>query len=318
MTFTEYAAERGHLLRVVPISRLDDLRREQAKLSETNTLNDFQKMMTSGKSLELPELPFAAKSIIIAVTPHYSYADVTFKHNSKDYKMYSAFVKLYDTSEIDAFGAEALPKYGAAAAPVNGMFPLKLLGVMCGIAEYGRNNITYINDSHGLAAYENLGSYFGYSAYFSDLEPECDFWRDEPTVAKTCETCGACVALCKTGAISREQFLIDTSKCFSMMSTAAGELPPVPNDAHHSIVRCMKCQYKCQMNRKASERTYPAVVFSEEETEFILRGESYENAPESLRETAIAFGLHIFSETAARNIKRCFDLIDAGETLTMM
>jgi len=312
LTFTEYAAERGHLLRVVPISRIEDLRREQAKLTETNQLNDFQKKLMSGRSLALPELPFVPKSIIIAVTEHYSYANVTFNHKGRQYNLYSAFVDMYDTSTIDAFGAEALPKFNASAVPAHGLFPEKLLGVMCGLAEYGRNNITYINtETHA------LGSYFGYSTYYSDLPPESDFWRGGGAVAKQCETCGACASLCKTGAISREQFLIDTDKCYSRMTTAPGDFVDVPSAAHHSIIRCMKCQYRCPMNREASQRKYRDVEFSEAETDFILRGESYENAPESLRERAVKFGLDLFSEYAARNIKKCFELIDSGETLTL-
>jgi epoxyqueuosine reductase len=307
-TFTETAERDGKLLRVVPVSRLEDLRKNVAAFTNSNTLNEFQKIITSRYAFDTPELPFDAQSIIVAATSCYSYAPVTFHQNGREYNMFSAQVYPYDTSEMDEYVRDGAAALGFAAEPVAALPPLKLLGVCSGLAEYGRNNITYIG---------SLGSYFGYSAYFSDLPPETDFWRDF-AVAERCETCGACIKNCKTGAISPDRFLIDTDRCYSGITTRPGAFPDfVPDSAHHTISRCMKCQYGCPMNAEANLREYPRVEFDEQETEFVLSGQPYDTASAALQEKARILGLGLYLAAIPRNIKKCFELIDGGATLTL-
>jgi epoxyqueuosine reductase len=309
-TFTEIAEHDGKILRVVPVERLEDLRRDIEQLRRDTGLNKFQNMITGTYTFNVPELPFTVRSIIVAAIPHFSYADAVFHLNGKEYKVYSAFVKMYDTSDMDIYIDSVLAELGrhSVVVPMMPGFPQRLLGAKCGLAVYGRNNITYI---------DGLGSYFGYATYYSDVLPDCEVWHDTTPVAKTCETCGACIKNCKTGAITRDRFLIDTDKCYSGMSTRPGDFPPVPNCAHHSIVRCMKCQYGCPMNAQANLRTYPAVSFDEAETAHILSGVGYDNVSVSLRERAVIFGFDKFNAVVPRNLKICFDLIDSGETFTL-
>ncbi|MFP3155841.1 hypothetical protein LQZ18_15720 [Lachnospiraceae bacterium ZAX-1] len=309
-TFTEIATRDEKILRVVPVERLEDLRHSVEEFKHDTGLNEFQQKITGMYTFDVPKLPFKAKSIIVAAVPHYSYAEAVFHLNGREYKVFSAFVKMYDTSEMTAYVDAVLPKLGyhSAEVPMMPGFPQKLLGAKCGLAVYGRNNITYI---------KGLGSYFGYATYYSDVLPDCEVWHDITPVALNCETCGACITNCKTGAITRDRFLINTDKCYSGMSTVPGAFPPVPNSAHHSIVRCMKCQYGCPMNTDANLRTYPAVSFDEEETAHILSDAGYDNVSQSLQERAVIFGFDKFNSAIPRNLQICFDLIDSGETLML-
>ncbi|MDR0906815.1 MAG: hypothetical protein LBN00_11720 [Oscillospiraceae bacterium] len=307
-TFTETAARDGKYLRAVPVSRLENLRENVASFARNSTLNDFQKMFTERYAFDLPELPITPRSVIIAATPCYSYAPVTFHRDGREYSLFSALVNAYDTSEMDAYVRGCAETLGGTAVNVAGLFPLKLLGVCSGLAEYGRNNITYI---------DGLGSYFGYSAYFSDVAPDTDFWRDF-AVAEGCAACGACVKNCQTGAIDENRFLIDTDRCYSGISSRAGDFPAfVPASAHHTISRCMKCQYGCPMNAEANLNAFPHVEFDEEETAFVLSGAAFDGAAEPLREKARVLGLGLYPAAIPRNLQKCFELIDGGATLTL-
>jgi epoxyqueuosine reductase len=310
-TFTQIAKGDGKHLRLVPVERLNDLRSYIELFRENNELNESQKRFTGMYRFEVPEdLPFTAKSIIVAAVEHYSYADVLFHLNGKEYKVYSAFIDMYDTSDMGAYLEVALGGLGyhIKEIPMVPGLPQKLLGAQCGLATYGRNNITYIDE---------LGSYFGYATYYSDAPPECDVWFETLPMMDNCETCGACITNCKTGAILSDRYLIDSQKCYSGISSSPGEFPPMPNSAHHSIVRCLKCQYGCPMNAKANKRKYPDVSFDEAETAHILSGAGYDDVSDTFRERALTFGLDKFTASVPRNLKTCFDLIDNGEILTL-
>jgi epoxyqueuosine reductase len=258
-------------------------------------------------SFDVPELPFEPRSVIIAATPHYSYSEVTFHHEGRVYPLYAALIFGYDTADVDAFVAGEIANRGYHSAPVEKFLPLKLFGARSGLAAYGRNNITYI---------DGLGSYFGYAAYFSDLPPESDVWV-ENTVSPTCDGCRVCFNHCPTGAIQGERFLLDSSRCFSGLTTRPGEFPDfVPRTAHHTISRCMRCQYSCPMNREANARVLPPVDFDEAETAHILSGAPYDDAPEVLKRKAEIFGLGMYP-AIPRNLLACFDLIDSGTACSL-
>jgi epoxyqueuosine reductase len=307
-SFTEAAKVNGIPLRVIPVSRLEELRKSTAEFRASRTLPATAERFLSITNYDVPELPFAAQSLIIAVTKCYSYGELVFHQNAKEYRVYAAMINPYDTSETDNYIAKAAEQLGKRVVSTTGMIPQKMLGVSSGLAVYGRNNVTYTPE---------YGSFILYSTYFSDLPPESDEWRGF-TIAPECATCGNCLRRCPTGAITDDEYLIDVSRCYSMLSTSPGEFPEfVPASAHHTIMRCLKCTYSCQLNREAVKNVFPTVHFSEEETAFVLSGEPYDNAPAELQAKAKLFGLGMFP-TIPRNIKACFDAIDINGEVTPM
>ncbi|MFW5685834.1 MAG: 4Fe-4S double cluster binding domain-containing protein [Spirochaetota bacterium] len=124
--------------------------------------------------------------------------------------------------------------------------PLKRLAVSCGLAVYGRNNITYV---------AGMGSFLTLAAHYSNLEPEDLDWS-EPVTAKACARCEACVAACPTGAIRADRFLIDNERCLSYFNESPGTFPPwLSANVHHCVYDCLICQSACPMNR--SRRSHP-------------------------------------------------------------
>jgi epoxyqueuosine reductase len=52
-----------------------------------------------------------------------------------------------------------------------------------------------------------------------------------------------------------------------------GDFPDfIPQDAHNALMGCMKCQWRCPLNKQASRRTERLEDVTEEETRKILAG----------------------------------------------
>ena len=159
--------------------------------------------------------------------------------------------------------------------------PLKLLAARSGLAMYGRNNVTYV---------PGFGSFHRLTAFYTDIEVTDGNWGDKKMLPK-CKKCGACVSACPTGAISEDRFLVRAERCLSCMNERTTEhaFPSwVKPEWHNAIVGCMTCQRVCPYDREFVGKVENGVSFSEEETEYLLRG-SYSGA----RATAIRRKLKI-------------------------
>jgi epoxyqueuosine reductase len=138
--------------------------------------------------------------------------------------------------------------------------PLKTLSVRSGLAEYGKNNITYV---------DGYGSYHQLIGFYTDKELE-DNWGPLKTL-RECNGCTICVKKCPTNCFREDNFVIDIGKCISLYN----ELPdPIPEwmspHVHNTIVGCLKCQWDCPANIEANKRFERIAEISNEETEFIL------------------------------------------------
>jgi len=146
---------------------------------------------------------------------------------------------------------------------VGALLPRKLLAVCSGMAEYGRNNITYV---------DGLGSFYRICAYYSDMPCEHDTWR-EPAMMPRCETCTICADKCPAGAIDPERFLIRAEKCITYHSEQDNNIPfPGWLDPswHNCLVGCLICQRVCPADRDVIYWTENGVEFTESETRFLL------------------------------------------------
>jgi epoxyqueuosine reductase len=136
------------------------------------------------------------------------------------------------------------------------------------LAEYGRNNISYI---------PGLGSFHRLVAFYSDFPCVEDNWGD-PKVMERCETCTVCQKMCPTGAIPTDRFLLRAERCLSFFNESPDEFPDwIDSSCHHCLVGCLACQKTCPVDKKFVDNIEDGPPFSAKETELILN-----ETPESL------------------------------------
>ena len=173
--------------------------------------------------------------------------------------------------------------------------PQKTLAVRVGLAEYGRNNITYVN---------GMGSFHRLFTFYSDFPYEQNVWQ-ELSMMDLCKECSACVRACPTGAISEDRFLLRVERCLTFHNEHPVDVPfPdwIDPSWHNCLVGCMHCQKVCPANKKVIKRIEPGPTFSEEETKLLLSGTTVENLPEETRSKVEEHGLGYYLSVYPRNL----------------
>jgi epoxyqueuosine reductase len=192
-----------------------------------------------------------------------------------------------------------LQKYGLRAVHT-ACLPEKLLAVRSGLAEYGRNNVTYV---------QGLGSFYYLLAYFTDLPCELDTWRDAHRM-KVCDGCTKCAEACPTAAISSSRSVIQAGRCLTMHNERNSTVPfPdfISPSAHNSLVGCMACQLACPMNAKQLDYAEGPVEFGEEETRMLLDGKPFAELPQATKDKLQTFDVRNYYEVVERNLKALFN-----------
>jgi len=278
---------------IVPISRLADIKNEIIKFSENAELNDFQKYIVYDRYvLDLPELDFEPKSILIATTK-YELVWVKFIWQKKIAT--DIFKLAYNENEIQ----ELIIAQGFLSKEIFWL-PQKRFAVQSGLAEYGRNNITFVPD---------WGSFFGIDTYMTNIPCEGNhIWRDTVCM-DICNSCGLCIEDCPTGAIRKENFLIDNEICLRRIIETSHPLPDwIPPDAVHSLSGCFRCQLKCPPNKAMLKSIRDEIIFDECETNLLLDGVPHENLPYETQEKANSINLNDWRyDGVPRNLKIMFD-----------
>ena len=148
--------------------------------------------------------------------------------------------------------------------------PLKLLAACSGLAEYGRNNVCYI---------EGMGSFFELMAYYSDMPCVEDSWQ-QPQMLPRCKTCKSCLIQCPTSAITDERFLLHAERCLTYHNESAATRPfpaEVDPTAHNALMGCMLCQRFCPEDKPFLNYFEQGVDFSAQETAMLLHGASMDD-----------------------------------------
>jgi epoxyqueuosine reductase len=205
---------------------------------------------------------FGEGSIIVVASPQPMYrAGFTLKGKEYSFTIPPTYFKHTDDDVEQLLKSVFEPAgYGFTRARL----PEKLLAVRSGLAQYGRNNITYI---------DGFGSFYRIRPYYTDLPSIEDRWL-EAEVMDICRNCNICVKSCPTGALKEDRFLVQADKCLTFLNETAVPWPGWVESAwdtdSNCIVGCMKCQFNCPGNGIQKNWIEPTEVFSEQETRELL------------------------------------------------
>jgi epoxyqueuosine reductase len=267
--------ENGYQGRVVSIQHLTELQEEiRERLSQGLFDEEFYRLRLAFFDFKVPETLPEAKSIIVVAVPR-PQAQATFTFEGKRMALilpptYVAYQQT--TNRIAEFLTRILKEKGFNIART--ALPLKLLAVRSGLAEYGRNNISYV---------PGMGSFFQLVAVYSDLSCREDTWQ-EARMMKQCENCQACRRSCPTGAISADRFLLHAERCIVFHNEKKGDVPfPAWIDPswHNCLYGCLHCQKVCPEDKDFLNWIVEKEEFSAEETELLLRGKSLDHLPKA-------------------------------------
>jgi epoxyqueuosine reductase len=259
----EMIEERGWKARIVPIGRLADLREAICGRYERGLLDAaLYREQLGSFSFDPPEdLPGACSIVIVAVpTPQMR---IVFHWQGERVPVIAppTYVSYTPrTASVQAVLAAWLEQEGYGLAKPR--LPLKTLAVRSGLADYGRNNICYV---------QGMGSFLQLVGAFLDLPCEDDLWR-EPKALDRCETCVACLRQCPTAAITNDRFLLRAERCLTYHNEAAGDFPGwIDPSWHHCLIGCLRCQTDCPENRAVREWFEDRAEFLEHETTLFLQ-----------------------------------------------
>ncbi len=168
----------------------------------------------------------------------------------------------------ERLAAPSGPLQGWRVEPVR--IPLKNVATRTGLVTYGRNNVTYsgkLGSYHRLVAVAtdaDLGGAAQAGQVALSVEPA-------RTLAPECEGCGVCLAVCPTGAINEDRFVVHAERCLTFHNEKTDPWEPWLKPAFHNcLVGCMVCQDGCPRNAGALSFLESPAEFSEEETECLL------------------------------------------------
>ena len=187
-----------------------------------------------------------------------------------------------DESRVEGNLNAVLSQYGYKV--VKAHLALKTLAVRSGLAEYGRNNISYIPE---------FGSFFRLIAFYTDYPCEEDNWHDVK-VMEICENCSLCIENCPTGSISSDRFLISAEKCLGSLNQNEPNIPywaQLQPDWVNAFIGCMSCQSICPANKSFVNNILNGDSFSEEETCGILDRTPLVDLPKETRRKLEKFGI---------------------------
>jgi epoxyqueuosine reductase len=195
--------------------------------------------------------------------------------------------------QVERLVAEAISKRGYKIASPR--LPLKLLAVRSGLAEYGRNNISYV---------KGMGSFMRLTAVYTNMPCEKDNWRTARSM-KLCEDCTKCAKACPTGAISEGRFLLRAEKCLTYHNEMPGKVPfPswIQPQWHNCVIGCIRCQAACPENKPFLAEVGDTAEFGEEETKLLLAGTALEKIPFVTQNKMRVISLTDFLDELPRNL----------------
>jgi epoxyqueuosine reductase len=267
----EMAESRGWQARVVPVGRLADLARIAREWREGGLVDaDLDRERFRWFVFERPDDLAGARSIVVVAVPTPQMRVVFHWRGERVRVIIPPTYVGYDDRSDRTRQAVAAWMSGDGYRVASAKVPLKTLAVRSGLAEYGRNNVTYV---------AGLGSFVQLVAALTDMPPGVDPWR-EPKALDRCATCVACVRACPARAITEDRFLIRAERCLTYLNESAREFPAWVDPAwHHCLMGCTRCQLVCPENRRVRGWVEECAEFSDEETALLLDRVPFDRLP---------------------------------------
>jgi epoxyqueuosine reductase len=287
-------AEAGWRARVVPVARLDDVKTRLGDVIRGSFDEQLEAYLLKWTNYSLPEAP-TARSVIVGATPRPLTQAILTWHGEEHTVQVPPHYAGYTTTpdKLAAAAQAALAPFGYSAARFEP--PLKTLAAGSGLAQYGYNNIAYV---------DGLGSYLMLAACVSDAPPPDGAFWGEPHWLGRCTTCGACRRVCPGGAITEQRLLLHTERCLTLHNEHTDPLPDwVTPEMHHTAVGCLRCQQACPVNKKAGLIVAEPEHFDEAETAAILAAEPAERRSPETTEKMARCGLDYDPALIARNLR---------------
>ncbi|MFX0018522.1 MAG: 4Fe-4S double cluster binding domain-containing protein [Promethearchaeota archaeon] len=264
---------KGYQGQIVHAEHIPDLRNDIRKHHEQNLIypplyNEYKAYFEFEAEVDFARI----NSLLIIAIPQ-PQTETIFYWNKKKISLIIPPTYLYGREIIDQmtkFLSEIFKPAGYNIAYA--ILPLKTLAVRSGLAEYGRNNITYLPE---------MGSFHRLTAFYSDFPIEDGNWQDLQMM-DLCKECSACIRKCPTGAIPTDRFLLRVERCITYHNEQP-EGVPFPDwldpSWHNCLVGCLHCQKICPANKKVKNWIEPGPIFTEKETKLLLNGRTIDNLP---------------------------------------
>jgi len=268
-SLNEELASQGYRSKILSSDHIQDLQKEiESQYRQGLFDEEFYTEELTGFDFKIADNLSGSKSLIIVAAPQ-PQVRITFNLRGESYRVIIPPTYSYVTDrQIQALLEHRLNPRGFQVKKAK--LPWKLLAVRSGLAQYGKNNITYV---------DGMGSYHRLVAFISDLPGDEDHWQ-EPQVLACCENCKACMKACPTGAITADRFLLHGERCLTFHNERRGEFPPwIKPSWHNCLVGCLYCQKACPVNKDIPNTMVDGPAFSESETDAILQGASNIEVP---------------------------------------
>jgi epoxyqueuosine reductase len=282
--------------RVISTRHLPELQREIENRQDLSQFDEeFAQKYLPGFRFAPPEELRNAKSIIIVAMPRPpTRAIFTWKERKRTFILPPTYTA-YDEKRrhVERLVAEVVVKEGYKIA--SPLLPLKMLATRSGLAEYGRNNIAYVQD---------VGSFMRLTAVYSDAPCEIDSWQ-QPKMMARCQDCNICHNACPTGAISADRFLLHAERCLTYHNEKEAKIPfPkwIKPEWHNCIIGCIRCQATCPENKPFLNVIGETAEFTEEETKLLLEAVPIELLPSETFSKMKILSLNDYYKELPRNL----------------
>ena len=278
--------------KILSVDHLEDLKSDINSSYQQGLFDEaFFAEELNGFDFTAPDRLPGAKTLFIVAAPQPS-VRVTFKPAGEELPCIIPPTYSYETDrQVENLLRLQLDPVGYQVRKA--VVPWKLLAVRSGLAQYGKNNITFI---------EGLGSFYRLVAFISDLPCAEDNWGELKSL-DDCRNCDACTKACPSGAIGPDRFLLHAERCITFHNERQGVFPAWLNPSwHHCLVGCMVCQKVCPVNKNFRKGVAEGPVFSETETTAILQGNSRDLFPQGAVEKLEGLDLIGYANVLERNL----------------
>ena len=289
----EIAGKNGIQVKIVSIEHVGELETEIMTRYQNGRLNaDLYDAYLASFDFACQQKFNNARSLIIATVPQ-PQIRITFYREDQAYPVIvpPTYYFAIDNEVADLLKADLEPQ-GYRLQKVR--LPDKLLAVRSGLAQYGKNNITYV---------EGMGSFQRPVAFISDYPCEQDSWG-KASVLESCDNCSACRKACPTNAIVSDRFQLYAERCLTFHNERTDAFPQWLSPSwHNCLVGCMICQKVCPANKDVVKWIEPGATFDNEETDLVLAGVSKERLAPKTLEKLKRLDLMSYYDVLPRNLK---------------